>query len=126
MSVYTSGIYGIDAAGADKYEIKRLCNCYDRAFMKIFNSYDSKTIICCQWYMYYLDFQHLLELNRLKYLFKINKAMKSDSDCIFSYFGVTTNELNLLEKYNITLHDSIGLVINKVHQHFESIVHLYN
>ena len=41
-------LYGTEAAGVDKYELVRLCTSFNRAFMKIFNSYDAKTILQCQ------------------------------------------------------------------------------
>ena len=115
-------LYGIDAAGLDKYEFKRLCYTYDRAFMKIFNSFDAKTIVTCQWYSYSLDFRHLVDLNQIKYLFRIKKAAQCDTDSIFAYFDLSHEQLNLLGKYQISLNDSIGSITSKINDHFEDFV----
>ena len=54
-------LYGIGAAVADNYELKRLCNCHDTAFIKIFKSFDAKIIIHYQWYTFNLYFRYHAE-----------------------------------------------------------------
>jgi len=49
--------YGVEAAGAYRYELKTICHTYDRAFMKIFSRYLwPNNYNFCQWYSYSLDF----------------------------------------------------------------------
>ena len=86
-------LYGLDAAGADEYELKRLCNSYNRAFMKIFKSFDNTIILQCQWFTYNLYFRHLAELNRIKHLFRIKKLVQSNIDSIFDYFLMSSEEI---------------------------------
>jgi hypothetical protein len=115
-------LHGIDATYANNYELKRLCNSYDRAFMKIFNTFNSNIIASCQWYSNCLNMEHQIDLHRLKYLRRVQCLVSIDSDNLFNCFGTALFDHKLMKKYDINYNDSVDTITHKIVIHFEGII----
>ena len=108
-------LYGTEATDVEKSELRHLCHTYDRAFMKIFGSFDRQVIVQCQWFSGCLDFAHCFDLQRIKFLFNmLNKHC-------FNFCEPHIELSKLLLKYDISLTDSEVTVKAKVTEHFRCI-----
>ena len=119
-------LYGTDATGVDKYELKSLCNSYNRAFMKIFGSFNKTTILQCQWYSYCLDFSHMLDLHRLRFLSQGDVVSRGAEDIAFSSFDPMLRKQNIMSKYNILSSDKFTVMTDKINNHFRDLVFGHN
>ena len=96
----------------DNYELKKMNLCFNRAFMKIFGTFDKNIITQCQMYTTGLDFTHLVDLQRLRFL------MSVAADAFLPFCNPHVELSQLRDKYSVTLTDTISQACDKIYLHF--------
>jgi len=107
-------LYGTDATCIDSYEFKRLWNSYDRAFTKIFGSFDCKIVLQCQWYSYCLGLSHTMDLNGFKFVSRIYKSFHNNEDKVYHFCNPLIERSEIMDKYGIRPNYSSSIVVSKL------------
>jgi len=74
-------LFGAEAAINDKAETTKLCNAYNRAWAKIFSTYDSNKIKWCQYFSGYIPLELAIEQRMILFAFSILKHTDLTSVC---------------------------------------------
>ena len=75
-------LYGLEALSVISSEFQRLELAYNRAFMKIFSSYNVPVIKQCQYFSGYLPLRYIHDIRKLNFLF----AVLNSDNCLFGHF----------------------------------------
>ena len=112
-------IHGSESVRLTKHERDRVCNAYDRAFMKIFATTNIETIRLCQFYSGNLPLEYQLDSAKCKFVLRFISLNRSTRD-LGNIFSRTSTEIdNIMLKYGITPSDSNYVIKLKLWHHFE-------
>jgi hypothetical protein len=93
--------YGTEVMSLTITEKKRMSNCTDKLFMKLFKTTNSNLIAQCQYYMSILPVHYNIDLQTLRFLFKIRSVDNLVLQTAYKLTGQKIwNELHAL--YNIS------------------------
>jgi Reverse transcriptase (RNA-dependent DNA polymerase) len=111
-------LYGAEVAHLTKYEQSRLVSAYDRAFMKIFSTWDLITVRLCQYYAGMLPLNYQIDYSKCKFAlrFALNESIDNCHRDIIS-----SNSLDLqsiIMKYGITSNDTLARIYDRIRTHF--------
>ena len=110
-------LFGTEASlGFNKKEFDRICFAYNKAWSKIFHSFDKSVIRSCQFFCGYLPIEYQLDLRSLIFTKSLSWYPDPGLSRLFNYFSFDNR---LCEKYDIVDTDSISIIKSKVRQHFE-------
>ena len=111
-------LYGLEAVPVISSELKRLNLAYNRAFMKVFSSYNLPVIKQCQYYSGYLPFSNIYDIRKINFL----HAMLHNEHYMFGIFRerIYSDLCSILNMYNCNVADSISTVKRKVWISFEN------
>jgi len=84
--LYTCIVYGIEAMRLNKSQINSLTFPYNSGFMKLFETYDVKTITQCQFYSGSLAFNYLFDLKRMNFYSMLNASRENPA--VFCFTGL--------------------------------------
>jgi len=109
-------VYGTEAAlGKDAKELGRLVYAYNRAWSKIYKTFDKNTLYSCQYFTGCLPLEYQIDLRRIIFL----KSLQNYTDKeLYNIFALFDQDLNVLFKYNVRLFDSISVIKHKIWEHF--------
>ena len=93
-------LYNLEAVHLTKTNLNQLTYPLDRSFIKIFHLKNTESIHLCQYYMYQLPVEMLIDLRKLLFWQKIRN---SDCDLLRHFFGYCSAGLfdTLCNKYNL-------------------------
>ena len=113
-------LYGLEALSVISREFQRLELAYNRAFMKIFSSYNLHVIKQCQYYSGYLPLRYIYEIRKLNFLFSV---LNTDN-CLFGPFQTVAyfDICNILKLYNCNFSESMNTIKRKIWISFETDV----
>jgi Reverse transcriptase (RNA-dependent DNA polymerase) len=114
--------YGLAAMSLTKSETASIEHSFDRAFMKIFASFDIKVIRACQFYSGYLTMAHQIDIMKLQFLKNVDNVTNSSMSRILHSVLLKRQNINeyelIAEIYNIDAKDSIAACKVKVWSKF--------
>ena len=90
-------LYGTEALSLNSSVIKTLDNPWSRVFMKIFSTFDNKTVKLCQLNTGFLSIDHLLRLRKLKFLNSLCNHNNVWLKCFYTCIG--SNELSFINNF---------------------------
>jgi len=71
----------------NKSQINHVTFPYNSGFMKLFATYDLKTITQCQFYSGFLPFNYLFDLKRMNFYSMLNDSHANPATNLFHWFG---------------------------------------
>ena len=86
--------YAQEALSPTKTYIKSIEHPWSRAFMKIFNTFNEKTILQCQYYTGYLPLEHTVQLKKFNFLNVLKFSPNWLLVCLFEL--TAADELNVI------------------------------
>jgi hypothetical protein len=85
-----------------KTEKRQLSLPYTRLFIKLFKTYDPVIIQQCQYYMYCMPLDYIIDLRTINFLAKLATVNNFYLNVFYRQFGVD-KVLHLLQSYNLGL-----------------------
>jgi len=115
-----SQLFGTEAAiGGDAKELSRHTYSFNRAWFKMFTTFDKYIIYSCQHCTGCLPLEYQIDLRKILFYKSINQYPDIDLVNLFARFS--SND-RLLCKYDVNLSDSVPVIKAKFQQHFVSIL----
>jgi len=106
-------LFGAEAAMDDKAETTKLCKAYNRACAKIFSTYDSNIIKCCQYFNGYIPLELAIDQRKILFAFSILKHTDVRLGQIFSCFDVDMFYLKIMVCCSVIIQKPLGLKLFK-------------
>jgi hypothetical protein len=103
-------LYGIESIVLLNKDIQRCSLAYDRAFMKIFATYNNDVIRHCQFYSGHLPLANIIDLRKINFLTNLKTCVDADFCNIFS---IEIND-ELIGLYNKYLESPINNALNLI------------
>ena len=91
-------LYGIESIVSLSKDIQRCSLAYDRAFMKIFATYNNDVIRNCQFYSGHLPLAYLIDLRKINFLTNLKTCLDGDFCDIFS-IEINDESISIYNKY---------------------------
>ena len=100
-------LYNLEAVHLTKTNINQLTYPLDRSFIKIFHLKNTDSIRICQYYMYQLPVEMLIDMRKRLFWQKIRN---SDCDLLRHFFGYCSADLfdTLGIKYNLVINRNLN------------------
>jgi hypothetical protein len=114
-------LYGMESVHLSTSQMNSLSHPYNSAYMKLFNSFDMKTVTTCQYYCGHLPLSYTIDLRKLKLYTKLKDWNSSPANILFNWFGGSELE-DIMIRYNIGHSDSQYLYVKKMWTSFEYAV----
>ncbi len=112
-------VYGIEACILSKAQLQSISYAYNAVFVKLFKSFDVKTIRACQFYTNFLSAEHSIGAARLKFLSSLRTG--TDSPAGFLCRAVGEEEvIQLATKYGVRLPATNRRIMRQVWEVFEN------
>ncbi len=112
-------VYGVEACLLSKAQLLSISYAYNAVFVKLFKSFDVKTIRACQFYTNFLSAEHSIGAARLKFLSSLSTG--TDSPAGFLCKAVGAEEVTqLTTKYGVRLPATNRRIMRQVWEVFEN------
>lgn len=106
-------LYGTEAIPMKKCDFQRMQLAYNRAFMKIFGTYDNIIVSQCQYFSGCLPFEMISELRKARFCRKLLINVSHTYNSIFVE-SISTELKSIMCKYNCNFSDPLGKLVNNM------------